>query len=125
MPHTLRASLGSFQLSYIRALVPVVHSLTMQFGSLLQSLRRLLTTLTFRPDYQIILLAQSYLHISSRKLQFQESVWSNSLSGLQCIEYSFINIFYAMTVQIAPHGRSHLMSGTLVDKMMYVRMYVL
>ena len=30
-----------------------------------------------------------------------------------------------MTVQIAPHGRSQLMSGTLVDKMMYVRMSVL
>src|ERR687884_721074 len=76
MPHTLRASLGSFQLSFIKALVQVVHSLTMQFGSPLHSSRRLFTTLTLTHDYQIILLAQSYLHISSKKWQFTESVWS-------------------------------------------------
>ena len=55
-------------------------SLTMQFGNQLHNLRTLLTTLTFRLDSQIILLAQSYLHISSRKSQFEESVWSNSIS---------------------------------------------
>src|SRR2546428_589610 len=80
MPHTLRASLDSFQPSSIKALVPVVYSLTIQFGSLQNTLRRLFTNLTFRPGCQDILLAQSYLRISSRKWQFLEYVWSKIIS---------------------------------------------
>ena len=48
----------SFLHSSIEELEAAVYSSTMQFGSLVHSLRRLLTTLTWRPCYQIILLAR-------------------------------------------------------------------
>jgi quinol monooxygenase YgiN len=47
------------------------------------------TNLQTRPDYQGILLAQSYLRIFSRKFLFQESVWNE-------FNYIIVNRKYLM-----------------------------
>jgi hypothetical protein len=76
MLHILRASPDLFQCSSIEELEVVVYSLIIKFGNLLHCSRRLLAKLTCRNYYRIIPTAQSYHLKYSRRLQYQESVWT-------------------------------------------------
>jgi hypothetical protein len=76
----LSSSPDSFPHNCIEVLEEALCLSTMLFGSLMSYIRGHLTILSFSPKYRSILLALWHLLTSSRKLQYQGSVWIDALS---------------------------------------------